>query len=60
MSIVNSLWEEGVFYSSPEVGRIDLSYDETCVVPGWGRESSEQAQHNHHKQFRVDDIEEKH
>ena len=41
------------------MGRVDLGYDETGIVPGRSGEGSEQAQHHYHKHFRVDNVEEK-
>ena len=42
------------------MGWVDFGYDETGVIPGWNGESSEEAENEHHKLLRVDNIEEKH
>ena len=44
----------------PEVGWVDLSNDQRGVIPGWGRQSSEDTEHHHDDRFFMYHIEQEH
>ena len=49
-----------VFRPKPEVGWVELSYEQAAVIPARCGEGSEQTQYDYHEDFRVDDVEQKH